>query len=137
MDIEVEEFKKLARGKGVRVYPCLYGWPSKYSPIPAELAGGLEELVVSASGFSILDLELLEEILRAYDVSNLWAAVGWFLERFKRTFHVSDETLDRMEFNRPKSPHYLVRSRRGGKLEPRWNLILPDELLRLSEPDAP
>ena len=102
-----------------------------------ELAGGLEELVVSASGFSILDLELLEEILRAYDVSNLWAAVGWFLERFKRTFHVSDETLDRMEFNRPKSPHYLVRSRRGGKLEPRWNLILPDELLRLSEPDAP
>ena len=101
------------------------------------LTGGLEELVVSASGFSIFDLELLEEILRAYDVKNLWAAVGWFLERFKRTFHVSDKTLNRIELNRPKSPHYLVRSRRGGKLDPRWNLILPDELLRLSEPDAP
>lgn len=41
IDFEVEEFKKLAAPKGVLVYPCLYGWPSKYSPIPAELAAGL------------------------------------------------------------------------------------------------
>ena len=41
MDIEVGEFKQLAASKGVHVYPCLYGWPSKYTPIPAELAGGL------------------------------------------------------------------------------------------------
>ena len=41
MDIELEEFKKLASPKKVHVYPCLYGWPSKYSPIPAELASGL------------------------------------------------------------------------------------------------
>lgn len=41
MDIEVEEFKRLAATRGVWVYPCLYGWPSKYSPIPAELATGL------------------------------------------------------------------------------------------------
>jgi hypothetical protein len=41
MDIEVGEFKKLAAPQGIHVYPCLYGWPSKYSPIPAELAAGL------------------------------------------------------------------------------------------------
>ncbi len=41
MDIEVEEFKQLAARHGVYVYPCLYGWPSKYNPIPAELATGL------------------------------------------------------------------------------------------------
>ncbi len=41
MDIEVEEFKQLASRHGVYVYPCLYGWPSKYNPIPAELATGL------------------------------------------------------------------------------------------------
>jgi hypothetical protein len=41
IDIEVEEFKKLAAPQGVLVYPCLYGWPSKYNPIPAELATGL------------------------------------------------------------------------------------------------
>ena len=41
MDIELAEFKKLATPKGIYVYPCLYGWPSKYSPIPAQLASGL------------------------------------------------------------------------------------------------
>ncbi|MCP3694161.1 MAG: glycoside hydrolase family 18 protein, partial [Planctomycetaceae bacterium] len=41
MDIELGEFKKLAAPQGIHVYPCLYGWPSKYSPIPAELASGL------------------------------------------------------------------------------------------------
>jgi len=41
IDIEVEEFKKLTEPEGIPVYPCLYGWPSKYSPIPAELAAGL------------------------------------------------------------------------------------------------
>ncbi len=41
MDVELSEFKKLATPKGIHVYPCLYGWPSKYSPIPAELASGL------------------------------------------------------------------------------------------------
>jgi hypothetical protein len=41
MDIEIEEFRQLAGRRKVHVYPCLYGWPSKYSPIPAELATGL------------------------------------------------------------------------------------------------
>jgi len=41
MDIEVEEFKQLATEHGVYVYPCLYGWPSQYNPISAELATGL------------------------------------------------------------------------------------------------
>lgn len=41
MDIEVEEFQALAKDKSVHVYPCLYGWPSKYNPIPAKLAAGL------------------------------------------------------------------------------------------------
>lgn len=41
MDIEIAEFKQLATERRVYVYPCLYGWPSKYSPIPQELASGL------------------------------------------------------------------------------------------------
>jgi len=41
IDIAIEEFKDLAKGTGVLIYPCLYGWPSKYVPIPAELARGL------------------------------------------------------------------------------------------------
>jgi hypothetical protein len=41
IDIAIEEFKELVRGTGVLIYPCLYGWPSRYVPIPAELARGL------------------------------------------------------------------------------------------------
>ena len=92
------------------------------------LAGGLEELVLSAGGFSTIDLNLLEEVLNRYDIANLWAATGWFLERFQASFYVSDEVLSRLERRRPRSPQYLERSNRGGWLASRWNLILPNSL---------
>jgi hypothetical protein len=57
------------------------------------LAGGLEELVRSAAGFTTLDLGLLEEVLRRYDLARLWAATGWFLETFQKSFHVPDALL--------------------------------------------
>ena len=41
IDIEVSSFRRLARGSRTLIYPCLYGWPSKYSPIPESLARGL------------------------------------------------------------------------------------------------
>jgi len=41
IDIEVEPVKQLAASTGIKVYPCLYGWPSRYAPIPSELARGL------------------------------------------------------------------------------------------------
>jgi predicted transcriptional regulator of viral defense system len=99
------------------------------------LAGGLEELVRSASGFATLDLELLEKILNAYGIANLWAAVGWFLERFGQVFYVPENMFARLECRRPVSPHYLERDRRGGVFAARWNLILPEALARPGEPD--
>ena len=41
VDIQVEQFKKIAAPQGVLVYPCLYGWPSKYYPITQDMAAGL------------------------------------------------------------------------------------------------
>jgi predicted transcriptional regulator of viral defense system len=99
------------------------------------LAGGLEELVNSAAGFTTLDLELLEEVLRRYDMAKLWAATGWFLERFQESFHVPDSLLARMEQRRPRSRAYVERGQRGGLLVRRWNLILPKVLLSSGEPD--
>ena len=40
IDIEIAEFQNLAHSRGILVYPCLYGWPSRYSPIPQSLAAG-------------------------------------------------------------------------------------------------
>ena len=99
------------------------------------LVGGLEELVLSASGFSTLDLDLLEKVLHKYAIANLWAAVGWFLERFQQAFYVPEIMLERLAQHRPRSPHYLERNRRGGVLAARWNLILPEALASLGEPD--
>jgi predicted transcriptional regulator of viral defense system len=101
------------------------------------LVGGLEELVTSASGFAVLDLDLLDEILKRYGIANLWAAAGWFLERFRKSFHVPEDFLAYMEQHRPRSPHYLERNRRGGVLASRWNLILPKELNQQDELNEP
>ncbi|MEW6664329.1 MAG: hypothetical protein AB1512_03805 [Thermodesulfobacteriota bacterium] len=100
-------------------------------------AGGLEELVTSASGFAVLDLTLLDEILQKYGIANLWAATGWFLERFRETFHVSDEFVSHLERHRPRVAHYVERNRRGGVLAARWNLILPKEVMRQAEVNEP
>ena len=90
------------------------------------LVGGAEELVVSAAGFPTLDLALLGKLLECYDAATLWAAAGWFLERYREVFHVPEKLLTGFERRRPRSPHYLERDRRGGVLVGRWNLILPD-----------
>ncbi|MEN8183533.1 MAG: hypothetical protein ABFS46_13475 [Myxococcota bacterium] len=99
------------------------------------LAGGLEELVLSAGGFATLDIDLLGEVLARYDVANLWGATGWFLERTRETFHVPEAVLERFTMRVPASPQYLDRCRRGGILHRRWNLIVPAELDRLGGPD--
>ena len=101
------------------------------------LAGGLEELVQSAAGFAVLDLELMGEILRQYEIANLWAAVGWFLERFQKAFYVPDDFLVRLERKKPHAPQYLARNVRGGRLARRWNLILPDSLNERGEIGEP
>jgi predicted transcriptional regulator of viral defense system len=99
------------------------------------LAGGVGELVESASGLAVLELDLLWRVLSAYGEKGLFAAVGWFLERQQRDLFVPDAFLSRLEKHRPRSPHYLLRAERGGRLARRWNLILPDALARPGEPD--
>ncbi len=100
-----------------------------------DLAGGLDELVDSAAGFAVLDLDLLGEVLRVYDSKTVWAAIGWFLERYQNTFYVPEDYLVALQRHRPKSPHYLVRNRRGGELNERWNVIVPESQTTAREPD--
>lgn len=92
--------------------------------------GGLAELVESAGGFASLDLKLLRRVLAAYDQRSLWAAAGWFLERNARAYYVGEAILEDFARHRPKSKHYLPRGMRGGTFVPRWNLMLPPELVR-------
>ena len=101
---------------------------------PSEV-GGVQELINSAGGFAVLHIDLLQEVLHCYDIANLWAATGWFLESFRQSFHVTEGILDRMARRCPRAPQYLERNRRDGMLLPHWNLLLPKELVNLGEPD--
>jgi len=106
-----------------------------------ELVGGLEELVTSAAGFPSLDLAELDTVLRAYDLRILYAGVGWFLETYRAHFFVPDDFLVRLQMRRPTAPQYLPRRGRAGegsgRMVPRWNLILPEVVLRGAPPDEP
>lgn len=97
--------------------------------------GGTREFIESAASLSVLDLDLVERLLRAFDEKVLWAAVGWFLETHQREFSVEDTLLKRLEKSRPRSRVYLARDEGPGWVAPRWNLILP-ETLRRNEPNA-
>lgn len=101
------------------------------------LVGGFGELVTSSAGFAVLDMKLLLGILALYDTSRLWAAVGWFLERFHNDFHVKFDILAQCERQKPAVPQYLGRDSRGGILVKRWNLILPQSLAKEAEPNEP
>ncbi len=92
-------------------------------------SGGLEELVVSASGFGVLDLDLLVRVLEVYNQKNLWAAVGWFLNQNMEQFGVASSYLNQFEQKKPISPQYLPGTYGNGSLVKRWNIILPDDLL--------
>jgi predicted transcriptional regulator of viral defense system len=101
------------------------------------LSGGVEELIVSAGGFPVLDLEMLDKILRCCDSTHLWAAAGWFLEHFRDRFHVEEGVLLEIEKHRPRSPRYFERNSRGGILVPRWNLIMPASVVKRNNSDEP
>ncbi len=99
------------------------------------LVGGTAELIESAAGFPVLELPLLLEVLEAYGQKGLWASVGWFLEQHKTTFYVQDEDLAKFQRRVPKVPLYLNPGQRGGVLVRRWNVIVPENLMRAREPD--
>jgi len=71
----------------------------------------------------------LETLLAAYGQRRLWAAAGWLLERHQSELFVPTAYLQQLEKARPRQPQYLARSERGGTLQSRWNLIVPQHLL--------
>jgi predicted ABC-type ATPase len=141
--------RKAVTELGVRQVPYMETWLRVTGPERTlvdgfrqlRLVGGLEELVTSAAGFASLDFKQLEAVLRAYDLHMLYAAVGWFLETYREHFFAPDDFLRDLEQHRPAAPQYVPRRTRTerdrGRLVPRWNLILPDVVLRGPEPDEP
>jgi predicted transcriptional regulator of viral defense system len=90
--------------------------------------GGMDELVESAAGFRGLDLDLLDGYLKLHDSRVLDAAVGWFLERHPEVSTGVDRCLAKLERRIPQEPLYLAGRQKGGRLQRRWNILVPPHL---------
>lgn len=91
-------------------------------------AGGVAELLRSASALPELDPDELLRWVDRYADAVVAARVGYVLQTVDRP-EGELKMLAALERRRPKSNAYLDPGRRKGKLVPRWNLFVPVELL--------
>lgn len=94
--------------------------------VPAN-AGGMAELLRSASGLPTLDPPEILRWVDHYGETNLAARTGFLLEALGRAG--ADTLLEELERRGPRARVYLEPGSRGGKLLRRWNLIVPSHLL--------
>jgi len=96
----------------------------------ADLSGGWEEVCRSISNIAVLDID--EVIAYCFKLGSpvINAKVGFFLEQRQGAFAVSDMILQQLAAKKPKSPHYLIKSKREpSQFIKRWNLMMPKTIL--------
>jgi len=89
-------------------------------------AGGIDEVMEAARSVSALDLDRLERYLTLLDQRRAFAIVGFVLAQAAERLFVPDALLGRLAAQRPTARIYLDKRQRGGRLQPRWNLIVPE-----------
>lgn len=89
-------------------------------------AGGVDEVMEAMRSVSALDLEKLEHYLTLLDQRRAFAIMGFVLEQAADRLFVPGQLLDRLATRRPAARIYLDKHQRGGRLQARWNLIVPE-----------
>jgi len=95
--------------------------------------GGLGELLESVDALQRINEKLLLRLLEAYNEGRLYSAVGWFLESTWTILEPSEELITSLFEKRSKGPVYLDRSMGEVKKNSRWNLFIPERILRWRE----
>ena len=93
-----------------------------------DLAGGVHEVWRSLLSVPAFDPVPLEEYLSVLGSKTLTAKVGFFLEARARDLVVPADLLTRLETRTPRAPVFMDRGL-GGRLVPRWSLIVPVDLV--------
>ena len=92
--------------------------------------GGWEEIWRSLETIEFVDLDFVVAYARRLGSALTVARVGLFLEQHKDQLLVEDRHLEALRKHAPTQPRYFERRhRQGGKLVPRWNLIVPENVL--------
>lgn len=96
-----------------------------------DYAGGWEEIWQSTNHISILDVDIMIKYALLLENATTIAKLGFFLEQHKDQFNIDDKSLLVLEKKKPNNVHYLERSKReSGKYIKRWNLIVPDQIIK-------
>jgi predicted transcriptional regulator of viral defense system len=96
-----------------------------------ELAGGWEEIWRSLELVEFFDIPQAVDYALRLGNRTTNAKLGFFLDTHSKALMVDDKHLERLRRLRPKQPHPMAR-KLGGKLVPRWNLIVPRSVLERS-----
>ena len=97
------------------------------------LSGSWEEIWRSLESIAFFNIENILEYVFMLGNATTSAKVGFFLEQHRNELMVEDSHLKQLMKLRPRSPHYLSRSRReSGRFVPEWNLVVPVEVLERS-----
>jgi predicted transcriptional regulator of viral defense system len=98
-----------------------------------DLSGSWEEIWRSLESVEFFDLEKVIAYTFLLGNATTAAKVGFFLEQNRETLMVDDDHLKTLYNIRPKQPHYMERSKRkSGSIVPRWNLVVPKEVIERS-----
>jgi predicted transcriptional regulator of viral defense system len=92
------------------------------------LSGGIEEVWRSLAGLPAIDPDALLEYVRVLENRTLAARVGFFLETRREDLAVPGSVIEELQTVLPNHPVHLDRAL-GGRLNPRWRLIVPEELV--------
>ena len=94
------------------------------------ISGGWEEIWRSLESIEFFDLEKVLQYVSLLDNATTAAKVGFFLEQHREALMIEEDDLRILEDLRPHQPHYLDRQKRdSGDLIPRWNLVVPREIV--------
>ena len=91
--------------------------------------GGWKEVWRSLESMAFFELDRVVQYAFLLKNATTAARVGFFLEQRRDVLVVDETHLAGLWHHRPRRPHHLDRSKRGGRLPPDWNLVVPTEVM--------
>jgi predicted transcriptional regulator of viral defense system len=100
-----------------------------------ERVGGLEELLRCLEMITFLSEEKLLHYLNAYNKEILYQKTGYILEHYKNSLKLDSSFFEECRHKKGKSKRYFQKVSNRNKMiyDSRWGLIVPKDLLHISE----
>ena len=102
-----------------------------------EKAGGWEEIWRSLEMVEFFDLDAVVEYALKLGSALTVARVGFYLDEHRDTLMVEDRYLQALRGAAPAQPRYLDTTREPGRLVSKWNLVVPERVLRRGWQEVP